>query len=486
MEKNHFRKTDVVILGCILAVALIFRLYKVTAPLSDSYSWRQADTAAVARNFVRNGFTLFEPRYDDLSSIQSGTENPTGLRFVEFPLYNAMFAGTFVLFPLFPVEIYGRLVTIFFSLIIISIIYYLLLKEHSRLSAIMGALIYSVFPAFVFFSRVVLPETTAVSFSFMSILFLYWWQNQKKSHLVFILFGLSVTFFSISILIKPTVVFYGIALLYIFILKYKYGLPKKFHFYLYFFLAALPFVLWRIYIDKFPEGIPSSDWLITSVNTFEGQKVIFMRPAFFRWIFYERINLMIFGGYMTAFFVIGALAKLRKYFIHTILLGALAYLFVFQGGNVQHEYYQTVIFPPLAMFTGIGIALFLKDRKNFLHPIIVYPAIVVLAALSIMFSYYYKVKDFYTYPEDLNQMAKILDTFTKPNDKVITDRLGDTTLLYLADRRGAPMLYKTIEQLKADGYTYYMTDKKEIIEDLKTKKQYSVLFENSQFVLFKL
>jgi len=48
------------------------------------------------------------------------------------------------------------------------------------------------------------------------------------------------------------------------------------------------------------------------------------------------------------------------------------------------------------------------------------------------------------------------------------------------------MLYKTIEQLKSDGYSYYMTDKKEIIEDLKTKKQYPVLFENSQFVLFKI
>ena len=83
-------------------------------------------------------------------------------------------------------------------------------------------------------------------------------------------------------------------------------------------------------------------------------------------------------------------------------------------------------------------------------------------------------------------MAKILDTFTRPNDKIITDRLGDTTLLYLADRRGAPMLYKTIEQLRTDGYTYYMTDKKEIIADLKTKEQYPVLFENTQFVLFRL
>jgi len=96
------------------------------------------------------------------------------------------------------------------------------------------------------------------------------------------------------------------------------------------------------------------------------------------------------------------------------------------------------------------------------------------------------VKDFYSYPEDLNQMARILDTFTKTSDKVITDRLGDTTLLYLANRKGAPMLYHSIPQMKELGYTYYMTDKKEIITELKTTKECPLLFENAQFALFKL
>ena len=181
MEKNRFRKIDVVILGCILAVALIFRLYKITAPLSDSYSWRQADTAAVARNFVRNGFTLFEPHYDDLSSIQSGAEKPTGLRFVEFPLYNAMFAGLYSLLPLVSIEVYGRLVTIFFSLLIIAIIYYLLLKEHSRLSACMGAMIYSIFPAFVFFPGSIAGDNCGGFFPFSNVVSLLVAESKKRT-----------------------------------------------------------------------------------------------------------------------------------------------------------------------------------------------------------------------------------------------------------------------------------------------------------------
>ncbi len=486
MGKKSVQKKDLLILGCIILIALVLRLYKIGAPLSDFHSWRQADTAAVARNFVREKFDIFEPHYDDLSSIQSGSENPKGLRFVELPLYNAMFAILYKIAPLTPIEVYGRITTIFFSLIIISIIYYLLLREHSRTSAFFGSLIYAVMPAFIFFSRVVLPETTAVAFSFLSILFLYWWYFQKRRLLSLAFLIVSLVCFSISILIKPTVIFYGLTLFYLFISRYRFSSLKRFEIYFYFFLSLLPLIAWRLYIQKFPEGIPSSGWLISSVNTFEGQKNIFMKPAFFRWIFYERLNVMIFGGFLTGFFIFGMLAKLKKYFLHFILLSSLMYLFVFQGGNVQHEYYQTVLLPPLAMFTGIGIALLIQEGKRIFTPFLVYPTIICALLFSFSFSYYYKVKDFYTYPQDLNQMAKILMTFTSEDDKIITDRLGDTTLLYLASRKGAPMLYKTVEQLREDGYSFYMTDKKEIIEDLKQQKQYLVLFENNQFTLFKL
>jgi len=485
MDKNKFSKFDAVILGCVLIAGLILRLYQINAPLSDAYSWRQADTAAVARNFAKDGFNLLKPHYDDLSSIQSGIDNPQGLRFVEAPIYNAIFAVAYKVLPILPIEVYGRITTIIFSLIIIAILYYLLLKEVSRTASFFGALTYAILPAFVFFSRVVLPETAAVLFVLLSILFLYWWQPQRKAASL-LNFTISLICFAISILIKPTVVFYGFALVYLFIIRYKFEVLKKLDFYFYFFLAALPFILWRLYILKYPEGIPSSDWLIAMVNTYEGQKNIFFKPAFFRWVFYERISLMIFGGFLTPFFIAGVLTKLKKPFLHILLISGFIYIFVFQGGNVQHEYYQTILLPPLALFTGIGLGLFLEDRKKFIHPLFVYPLIIFSFVLSFSFSYYYKVKGFYTYPADLNQMAKIIDTFTLPTDKIITDRLGDTTLLYLADRKGAPMLYRTVEQLRDEGYSYYMTDKKEIISQLKIEKKYPVLFENSQFAFFKL
>ncbi|MBI2051881.1 glycosyl transferase, partial [Candidatus Roizmanbacteria bacterium] len=57
-RKNVFKKIDFLILFAILLVALLFRWYKIDTPLADLHSWRQADTAAVSRNFVRESFNL--------------------------------------------------------------------------------------------------------------------------------------------------------------------------------------------------------------------------------------------------------------------------------------------------------------------------------------------------------------------------------------------------------------------------------------------
>ena len=103
------KKNDLLILLIITVLAIAFRLYKIDTPLADLHSWRQVDTAAVARNFARDGVNLLEPRYDDLTSIESGIENPKGYRFVEFPIYNAIFAVFYKYLPIVPIEVYGRL-----------------------------------------------------------------------------------------------------------------------------------------------------------------------------------------------------------------------------------------------------------------------------------------------------------------------------------------------------------------------------------------
>lgn len=479
-----FTKLDVLILTVILVIALALRFYKITAPLADYHSWRQADTAAVARNFVRHGMHLLSPRYDDFSSVESGLENPEGYRFVEFPLYNGVVATFAHIGSFWPVEVWGRFTTALFSLILISIIYYLGLKESGRLTAITAAAIYACFPFFVFFSRVVLPETTALTLAFLSIFFLYK-RSSLPSPFSTTYFILSLVFFSLSLLVKPTAGFYGLVLIYLMFAREKWRAIQNVQNYLFFFLATIPFLLWRYYIMAHPEGIPSSNWLITSVNTSQGLQNIFFKPAFFRWIFFERINNNILGGYLSSFFILGLIHKQRTYLIQVIFLSALVYLFTFQGGNVQHEYYQTLILPALCLVVGLGIDVIFRNTKLFLTPYITAPLVVSIMIFTAAISYY-KVKDFYYYPPEFPKIAQVTSFLTKPTDKIVTDRSGDTTLLYVIDRKGSPALYKEMSKFKEDGYAYFLSTNKDKTEETKREKQYKLIFESDKFALFKL
>lgn len=485
MKVNPLKRLDVIILTVILLVGLLCRLYRVNAPLADYHSWRQADTAAVARNFARQGFNLLEPKYDDFSSVESGIENPTGLRFVEFPIYNAIFGTMYSALPVLNVETYGRITTALFSLLIMGILYYLAFKENGRVAAIVAAGAYAVFPFFIFFSRVVLPETTAIAFALLSILFLYWYSYEKPGEKSIAFLVISGIFFAASILVKPTVIFYALVLIYLFVRKYKLKVFFRPEPYLFFIISIVPFALWRYYISSHPEAIPASDWLITSVNTYEGLKNIFFKPAFFRWIFFERINNNMLGGFATFLMLLGIVARQRTLLFHSLFLAALIYLFTFQGGNVQHEYYQTIILPAIAIMIGLGTAFIVQNRKLFINQYVTYIVLFFVFSFSIGMSYY-KVRDFYYYPPEFPNIGKVMSYLTKPEDKIVTDRSGDTTLLYVIDRRGSPALYKDLEAFKSDGYKYFLSTNEDKTKEVKESNQYKLIFESDKFAIFEL
>ena len=483
-SSNRFGLTLFLIVVVTL-LTICLRLYKINTPLADFHSWRQADTASVARNFSEDGINLLKPRYDDLSNIQSGLVNPKGYRMVEFPIYNAeiaLLSSTHAC----SIEVCGRVLSILSAVIIVLVIFYLLLKEHGLLAATVGSLTFAVSPFFVFFTRVVLPDPTAVALAMSSVFFLYLFaENQKNRTLSLMWYTTSLICFSLSLLVKPTAIFYAVPLGYLFIRTYTWDVLKKPMIYIYWIAAFTPLLLWRQYILQFPEGIPASEWLITSVNTGGGLMNVFFKPAFFRWIFFERINNLMLGGFLTPFLVIGALSRQKRYLTHTILLGSLAFLFVFQGGNVQHEYYQIMILPAIAMFVGVGISFIYTNSRQFISATFLIPIIVATYAFSIFISYY-TVRNYYNYSNELVQISKIVRDLTDKSDLIVTDTLGDTTLLYLSERRGAPAVYKDLTELKHDGYKYFVTQKIDVADEIIAHKTHTPIFRSDKFVLFEL
>ena len=93
-------KNQYLILGILLALGFLVRLYKIDNPIADWHSWRQADTSAVTRNFIKYGVDIFYPRYDDFTDVSGrGLWNPEGYRFVEFPIFNLIHYSLYLIRP---------------------------------------------------------------------------------------------------------------------------------------------------------------------------------------------------------------------------------------------------------------------------------------------------------------------------------------------------------------------------------------------------
>src|SRR5438477_367674 len=128
-RKANIKSWKAAILVLILIGCFVVRLYRLNNPIADWHSWRQADTSAVSRNFIRYGFDLLHPRMENISNVQSGLENPQGYFFAEFPLFNATQAGLSLLFPQLTVEEWGRLVTDL-TAVLATLFLYLIAKRH--------------------------------------------------------------------------------------------------------------------------------------------------------------------------------------------------------------------------------------------------------------------------------------------------------------------------------------------------------------------
>ena len=261
----------------ILLLALAVRLYKIDSPIADWHSWRQADTAAVTRNFVKEGFNPLYPKYDDMSGVaETPLVNSLRYRFVEFPIYNILVYPFYLLFGIN--EVYHRLISIIFSLGSLVFIYLITKKYLGVVTALLAAFCFGLLPFNVFFSRTTLPEPTFVFFSLGMVYFLDKWS----------LWGF--LFMALAFLMKPWAIFFFLPVVYSAAQKGKRFFFKKFI--PLSLIALLPFVLWRLWILQQPEGIPASGWLMN------GDGIRF-RPAFWKWIIGERLGGEILGATVT-------------------------------------------------------------------------------------------------------------------------------------------------------------------------------------------
>lgn len=471
----------------IVVLAGLVRLYKLNTPLADWHSWRQADTVSVAREYVKNGIDLTQPKYMDLSDIPSGKDNPEGFRMVEFPLISAKIAWVYSHFPLqnIPLHVVYRLTSILFSLGSVYIIYKIVQLFEGEKIALLSSLIFAILPYSIFYSRTTLPENPLVFFSLLAVYSLVTYFYTPNHSLKNPWYWSGVVSAAIALLIKPTAIFFALPALYIGVSTCKWNFFKDKKTYLFAFLTILPLVVWRWWIGHFPEGIPAFDWLLNGNN-------IRFKGAFFRWIFADRIGRLILGYWGIVLLTLGLLgAKAHKKNFHSSgffaiwLASMLGYVTIFATGNVQHDYYQIILIPIISIYVAKGVGFLLDAPKLYkFSRLTSYLLLMVISAFTMAFSWY-EVRGYY----QINNPAIVtagqaVDKIAEVDALVVAPYMGDTAFLYQTNRRGWPVggqIEKRIEQ----GADYYVTTT--LDDEAKTlMEKFEVIESNELFTIINL
>jgi len=431
---------EYIILAIILLISIGVRLYKIDSPLADWHSWRQTDTAAVTRIYLKEGIDVLKPKYYDISSVQTGIFNPRGLRLVEFPLYNLVHAFLVSKIGVFSFEVWGRLVSVIAAGFSTLLIFVLGRRFINTEGGLLAAFFYAAMPYNIYFTRVILPEPLATTLGLLSLVLFIKYLDKEK----YLLLVSSTLVLALAMLVKPFIFFYSVPMVYLALQKKSFKeWVSDLRLVFAASLAVVPFFAWRAWINNFPVGIPHFSW------AFNGDGIRF-KPSFWRWIFAERIGNMMLGIWGVFPFVYGLLkTKKGQAFNAFFFLGMVLYMSVFATANVRHDYYQTIIVPAIVLILAQG-SLVLWQAKDMNKRL---SRLLLLFSLLVMFiTTATHIKGFYqiNHPEIIEAGERV-DKLVAEDAWVIAPYNGDAAFLYHTNRRGWPVIELPLEELIDKG-----------------------------------
>ena len=137
-------------------LALALRLHGIHDPILDHPAWRQGDTASIARNFARLQYNIVAP--------QTNYDGPPP-NYVELELQIVPFLAATLYKTLGVHEIFGRVITLAFSLGTVAV-----LGLFGRwlfgtwIAGLGAAFVYAVMPGSIYYGRTFTPDATMVFF----------------------------------------------------------------------------------------------------------------------------------------------------------------------------------------------------------------------------------------------------------------------------------------------------------------------------------
>ena len=145
-----------------MIAALAARLIQIDQPFIDPWSWRQSDVAAIARNFLENGFHFTRPQID-WAGIEPGY---VGTEFPILPFAAALCYKTFGV-----QEWIGRIQGVLFFVAALPFFFLLVRRIFGEIAAVWATFFYSFAPLSIVASRSFMPDVPSLSLAIVGLYF---------------------------------------------------------------------------------------------------------------------------------------------------------------------------------------------------------------------------------------------------------------------------------------------------------------------------
>ena len=365
-----FRRLFVV---AVLTLGLMARAVSTQLPLFDFHSWRQADTAAIARNFLEERFNPLYPQVDFRGGRAEGYVE-TGLEL------HAFLVAALAKLVGFSTAL-GRLVNALLFPIAAWFLFRFAAVRYGEPAGMIALFIYALgLPLTMFIDRAFMNESILTLLSILCLWSaqLYCARRQPRHLIVLIAASASIA------MAKPTYLVVAAPVVGLFVERFGPRAVLRLDLWLVGLITAASGALWFWHAHQLYE--------ITGISFGFGNKLL--GPSALNWSDYpyilaRRLIKDVLGPVGVLFGVIGAIAALRvKKRAEIWGLGAFAvYLVLIAAGNFHHNYYQLPIVPIGTVLASAGIVASvrtLSSRRAWTRTrtIAAYAGILWIAAIS--------------------------------------------------------------------------------------------------------
>lgn len=425
----------IVALAAILVLGLALRLRGIHAPILDHPGWRQGDTAAIARNFATLDFNPFHPQTD---------YNGPPPNYVELELQIVPWLAA-VGYKLFGIhEIFGRLITIGFSLGTVAVLYFFARWFFaSRAAGLIAALAYAVYPGSTYYGRTFMPDTTMAFFLTAAVFASACWICDDDAR-----FGRRFIYAAIltalALLAKPVAIvgLVPIAATLVAARGWRATLQAP-STYAFFVLAIVPYLAYDAYVSSIAEwhwasgitrlhvlpslraALTSRDAFVAKLGDFGGAYSMLATTM----IGHLGIGIALVAIVLTT---IWRLPKRSPALMWAWLAAAIVYAYVVVTVE-RVDYYLYVFLPLAALWTG-GFAEALR-RTLPTNARRIAAAIVPIVAIGAIVDARAVVTPYYAYKKAVYRQARALAA-TLPPGAIVVMAHYDPSVLYYIDRKG--------------------------------------------------